>query len=59
MARSNERPAVKAGRRDLSGKSDHDLDSSLTVRSQVLARRGVPFHRAGLIGMLAFGEVAA
>jgi hypothetical protein len=38
--------------------ADTDALTIAEVRKQLLARRGIPLHRAGLIGLLAFGEIA-
>lgn len=35
-----------------------DDDSTATIRTQFLSRRGVPFGRCGLIAALLFGEVS-
>ena len=35
-----------------------DDDSTATLRTQFLSRRGVPFGRCGLIAALLFGEVS-
>lgn len=37
--------------------TDTSVLSISAARTQFLRRRGIPFHRANLIGALAFGEV--
>ncbi len=58
MIQKRRRPTGKVGRRDLPGRADRDVYATQTLRSQYIARLGIPIHLASLIGELCFGEAA-